>query len=105
MSEEKARDTSRRSRVFWWVERLGHVPLADLDADEISDLLDAYKSGAAQKYRRGSEYVQGLPLSNGSVNRLRSALGGLLKWAKRRRLTPKGWNNPLMDTEHPLRTV
>ena len=75
MIEERARDTSRASRIRWWVEKLGHVPLADLDSDDISALLDAYKSGPAQKYKRGSEYVEGLPRSNGTVNRLRSALG------------------------------
>jgi integrase len=95
-----ARDRSRAARLHWWDERLGHVPLAELDSDVISDLLDTYQSGAALKYKRGVGFVEGLPRSNGTVNRLRSALGGLLVWCKKRRLTPKDWTNPIPNTEH-----
>ena len=71
MIEERARDTSdplvgRKAR-----------PCAARRSGQRRHqrLLDAYKSGPAQRYKRGSEYVEGLPRSNGTVNRLRSALG------------------------------
>lgn len=75
-----ARDKARAARLGWWVDRLGDVPLADLDSDAIADLLDGYAAENDRKYLRktedGAAFREFGTRSPASVNRPRSALGG-----------------------------
>jgi integrase len=103
MHAEPTRDHARAQRLSWWVEKLGDVPLAELDSDVIGDLLEAYAQEPVRKFYRkgadGSVYREFGTRSNATVNRLRAVLGGFLSWCRKRRLTPKGWQSPVRDTE------
>jgi integrase len=103
MTAVPTRDRSRAQRIAWWAEKLGDVPLADLDSDVIGDLLESYSQEPVRKFHRkgddGAIYREFRTRSDATVNRLRSSLGGLLTWCKSRRLTPKGWHHPVRDTE------
>jgi integrase len=95
-------DSGRPARVKWWCERIGDLRVVDLDSDLIADYLDAYAAGRREKYMgrdpRGQPILKSLgPRKPATINRAKSALGALLTFAKQRRLTPRGWPNPIRD--------
>ena len=97
MIEEETEILPRFS-IHWWVERLGHVPLADLDSDDSGAYSTPTRRPSTEVQARLRVCRRSAPLQ---WHRQPPALGpgGLLKWAKRRRLTPKRWTNPVRDTE------
>ena len=105
MAAYKGRDRSRVHYLHEWTALLGAHRVHDLDADLVADNLSAW---AAQPGRRflGRDPVTKEPRwkdlgprSAASVNRMRSALSALLRYAKRCRYTPRGWRNPVLDVE------
>lgn len=105
MAAYKGRDRSRLHYLAEWTKLIGPHRVRDLDADLVADNLAAW---AAQPGRRflGRDRVTNEPRwkdlgprSAASVNRMRSALSALLRYAKRLRYTPRGWRNPVLDVE------
>jgi len=105
LREYQGRDASRFQRLRFWRERVGHLSLASLDDDHVFDAMGvlAKKKGA---YWAGTD-VNGLAIMKGkrgnlspaTQNRYLSALGAVLTWAQRKRITPKGWTNPCRGVE------
>lgn len=100
MAAYAGRDSSRTQRLGFWVAKLGQVTLAELSDDEIFAALEelSKKRGryCAGKDADGKTILKSkrAPLSAATVNRYQAALSAALTWAMRRRMTPKGWQNP-----------
>lgn len=97
-------DKSRASRMAWWQSVLGDVKLAELDSDQIADVLDAFTTQPVRKYVGRDEQGRRLyrdhhARSPSTVTRYRTTLSAVLTWAKHKRLTPKGWRNPCHDVK------
>jgi len=101
----QGRDASRFQRLRFWRERVGHLSLAELDDDHV------FAGMAALAAQRGAYWagkdVNGVAIMKGkrgtlspaTQNRYLSALGAVLTWAQRKRITPKGWTNPCRAIE------
>jgi integrase len=105
MAEYAGQDTSRAQRLSWWCAKLGNITLADLTDDQIYFALQdlatqrgRYWAGldadghAIYKAKRG-------PLTPATLNRYAAALGAVLSWGVKRRIAPRGWDNPCKRLE------
>jgi len=97
-------DANLPVRLRYFVERLGDRIAHELDPDEIQDVLDGLaRRGRCHNFggraKGGNPVSTGQPLAPSTLNRYRGALQAVLSWAKRRRLMPKGWVNPVSETE------
>ncbi|MBU1357641.1 MAG: site-specific integrase [Gammaproteobacteria bacterium] len=105
MSEYAGRDETRGQRLAWWATRLAGLTLNQLTDDEVFFALEELAA-------RHGRYWAGLdadgqpiykakrkPLAPATVNRYAAALGAVLSWAIRRRIAPKGWDNPCRRIE------
>lgn len=92
------------SRLHFFVEILGNKNACDIDADDVQDCLDVL-TNRGKLHNRGGTKPGGemtkvnKPLAPATVNRYRTSLQGVLTWARKKRLMPKGWTNPVTDTE------
>lgn len=92
------------SRLQFFVEILGSKNACDIDADDVQDCLDALTNRGKLHNRGGTKSGGEMiklhkPLAPATVNRYRTSLQSVLSWAKKKRLIPKGWTNPVTDTE------
>ena len=82
------RDAMIRPRLSFWIDRFGTKPMAELTPDDID-------AGLAE--------LETLPGKNGkiksgpTVNRYRMALQSAIRFAKQKRLLPRGWISPFQD--------
>lgn len=85
LSLTPSRDTSQKSRLAFWVDRLGDTPLADVSPDEVDRLLGELETtpGTSGRLRSGP-----------TINRFRMAMQSLIKFARQKRLLPRGWVSP-----------
>lgn len=100
----QGRDSNVGSRLAFFVERLGNKVAAQIDADEIADTLDALAQRGCLINRGGTKrggtiQTAHRPLSPATINRYRSSIQAVLTWGRKKRLMPKGWVNPVNDTE------
>lgn len=101
----RGRDASRAHYLRQWCALLGSVRVRELDPDAIADALHAFATQPAQRFlgrdkTTGEARWKNLGLrSPATLNRLRSALSALLRYAKRQRWLPRGWQNPVLDVE------
>lgn len=92
------------SRLHFFVEILGDKNACDIDADDVQDCLDVLTS-RGKLHNRGGTKIGGelsqinKPLAPATINRYRTTLQAVLTWARKKRLMPKGWTNPVNDTE------
>jgi len=100
MAEYAGRDTTRAQRLGWWVAKLGSVSLADLTDDSIYFALQdlapqrgRYWAGVDADGKTIYKAKRG-PLSPSTVNRYGAALGAVLTSSVKRRIAPRGWDNP-----------
>jgi len=98
-------DPTRNARVSFRSASVGDVRLRDLDSDLIADALEQLGKLPIQRYMGknpdGSPRLRMFgPRSPATLNRYVAALGAVLTWAKRKRLTPKGWQSPLSEIEN-----
>lgn len=90
------RDTAVKHRLSFWTERLGDKPLADLTPDDVDAALAALEitPGKTGKIKSGP-----------TINRYRMAMQSVIKFARQKRLLPRGWVSPFADIpqhkEHP----
>ena len=82
------RDPMIRPRLAFWTERFGTKPLAEITPDDIDVALAELETvpGRDGKFKSGP-----------TVNRYRMALQSAIRFAKRKRLLPRGWVSPLQD--------
>ena len=82
------RDTMIKSRLAFWTQRFGNKPMAQLSPEDIDAALAELETvpGKNGKFKSGP-----------TVNRYRMALQSAIRFAKRKRLLPRGWTSPLQD--------
>jgi integrase len=85
LSLTPSRDASQKSRLAFWVDRLGDKLLADVSPDDVDRLLGELETspGASGRLRSGP-----------TINRFRMAMQSLIKFARQKRLLPRGWVSP-----------
>jgi len=101
------RDSSRPQRLRWWQEQCGKLILADLNdnPDPIAHALDQLANRHGMYYggtdATGHQILRPRPkpISGATINRYAAALAATLKWATKKRITPKGWINPMREVE------
>ena len=82
------RDPMIRPRLAFWVDRFGPKPMSELSPDDIDAALAELETipGKNGKCKSGP-----------TINRYRMALQSAIRFAKRKRLLPRGWISPLQD--------
>ncbi len=100
----QGRDSQVGTRLAFFVERLGDKVAAQIDADDIADTLDALAQRGCLINRGGTKrggtiHNAHRPLAPATLNRYRSTIQAVLTWGRKKRLMPKGWVNPVNDTE------
>ena len=104
MANFPGRDASRPYSVSFWVRELGVRRILDIDADCIAEVLDRMIATPVHKYA-GKDPATGKPVlrthprkrAPATINRLKSVISSMLAYAQRRRLMPKGWQNPCKE--------
>jgi integrase len=80
-----SRDASQKNRLAFWVDRLGAKPLAEVSPDDVDCLLAELETAPG---------ASGRPRSGPTINRFRMAMQSLIKFARQKRLLPRGWVSP-----------
>ena len=94
------RDPSLVTRLAFWRERLGDVPILEIDADRVDAEMVFLAERGALKYVRGKGVVKAnRPLSPATMNRHLVALGTVLNYARRKRLLPRGHVSAIAGVE------
>lgn len=98
-------DRQQATRLYFFVGHLGDKAAHDIDGDDIQDVLDALQR-RGRVHNRGGATRDGVelvethkPLKPASVNRYRTTIQAVLTWGRKKRLMPKGWVNPVGETE------
>ena len=104
MASYAGRDPSFASRLHFFIEHLGDCIASEIDADQVEDCLNALRNRGKLHYRAGTQRggvgeITQRPLANATINRYRCTLQTILTWARKKRLMPKGWINPVSETE------
>ncbi|MCA3220135.1 MAG: site-specific integrase [Burkholderiales bacterium] len=105
MAAYKGRDASRGHYLLQWCQLLGDRRAHALTADDVDAGMAHFAATPAQRFL-GRDKATGAPRwkvlgprSPATLNRLRSALSALLRYAKRQRWLPRGWVNPVLEVE------
>jgi hypothetical protein len=82
LSLTPVRDPMLKSRLAFWTARFGDKPLAELSPDDIDAALAELETVPSKtgKFKSGP-----------TVNRYRMALQSAIRFAKQKRLLPRGW--------------
>ena len=85
LSLTPVRDPMLKSRLSFWIERFGDKPMAELSPDDIDAALAELETVPSKtgKFKSGP-----------TVNRYRMALQSAIRFAKQKRLLPRGWVSP-----------
>lgn len=88
LSLTPVRDPMLKTRLSFWTDRLGDKPLADVDPDDVDRLLAELETvpGKTGKIKSGP-----------TINRYRMAMQSLIRFARQKRLLPRGWSSPFAD--------
>lgn len=97
-------DRQQATRLAYFVQHLGTKPAHEIDGDDIQDVLDALQRRGRVHNRGGASRDAKLvethqPMKPASVNRYRTTIQAVLTWGRKKRLMPKGWINPVGETE------
>ena len=104
MAGYAGRDATFASKLHFFTQRLGDIVASEIDADHVDDCLQALRERGKLHYRAGTKRGAAAqpthkPLADGTINRYRCTLQSVLTWARKKRLMPKGWINPVNETE------
>ncbi len=96
LSLTPVRDRMYKPRLQYWVDRLGATPLADLTPEDVDRVLAELETTPSNS---------GKPRSGPTINRYRMAMQSMIRFARQKRLLPRGWTSPFADIpqheEHP----
>lgn len=83
-----SRDPMLKPRLQFWVDRLGNKLLADISPDDVDLILAELETvpGPTGKIRSGP-----------TCNRYRMAMQSMIRFARQKRLLPRGWVSPFSD--------
>jgi integrase len=104
MASYAGRDPTFASKLHFFTQHLGDLIASEIDADHVVDCLDALRRRGKLHYRAGTKRggegePTHKPLADATINRYRCTLQSVLTWARKKRLMPKGWINPVNETE------
>ena len=104
MATYQGRDAQYGTRVTFFSSQFKDKPVCLIVADDVDDALDVLTRRGKLLNRggtkRGGELVTtSKPLAPATINRYRTNLQSILTWARKKRLLPKGWQNPVCETE------
>ena len=105
MAEYAGQDDSRPQRLRWWTAKLGNVRLVDLTDDHIFLALEELACQRGRYYAgadaddRPIFRAKRRPMAPATINRYAAALSAVLTWAVKRRVAPRGWENPCKGIE------
>jgi integrase len=105
MQSYAGRDTSIGQRMQWCSVKLGHLTLAEVDEDHIFFALEELQAQKSRFYAgkdadgNAIHKAKHKTLSPATINRYSASIGGLFTWCIKRRLAPKGWENPSKGIE------
>lgn len=88
LSLTPVRDTMLKTRLDFWTERFGSKPLVELSPDDVDAALAELETTPNRK---------GQMRSGPTVNRYRMAMQSAIRFARQKRLLPRGWNSPFND--------
>ncbi len=85
LSLTPVRDRMCKPRLQYWVDRYGDKPLADLSPDDVDAVLAELETTPNKngKFKSGP-----------TINRYRMAMQSMIRFAKQKRLLPRGWVSP-----------
>ena len=88
LSLTPVRDRMLKARLGFWLDRFGEKLLVDLSPDDVDAGLAALETtpGKNGKFKSGP-----------TVNRYRMAMQSLIRFARQKRLLPRGWASPFTD--------
>jgi integrase len=84
-----AKSSTVLTRLTWFTTFYGNRVAHELIGEDVEDMLVELEKKSPS----------GKQLANSTINRYRSTLQALLTYGRRRRLFPRGWANPVSDTE------
>jgi integrase len=99
-----ARDGVILARLRWWKRRLGDRAIPSVTEDDLDAAVAVLQSEEATYYAGKTKDGRSIFRSRGkrsgaTINRYIAALGSIFAFARRKRLTPRGWQNPLKAIE------
>ena len=90
LTQWSGKDTTRRTRVMWWAERLGHHSLIEINSTLVREQRDEYHHGFVNKFASNPDPSKTKIVkttkrrSPASANRLLAALSAVYKFARDR---------------------
>jgi len=104
MASYAGRDPTFSNKLHFFTQLLGDIIASEIDADHVEDCLNALRKRGKLHYRAGTKpggtgELTYKPLADATINRYRCTLQSVLTWARKKRLMPKGWLNPVNETE------
>lgn len=88
LSLTPVRDRMYKPRLQYWVDRLGAKPLASVTPDDVDRVLAELETTPSKS---------GKPRSGPTINRYRMAMQSMIRFARQKRLLPRGWPSPFAD--------
>jgi integrase len=88
LSLTPVRDQMLKSRLQYWTDRYGDKPLADLSPDDVDAVLAELETTPSKSGRFKS---------GPTINRYRMAMQSMVRFARQKRLLPRGWISPFTD--------
>lgn len=81
-------DMMRQARLKFWIDRFGDKNLAELSPDDVDAALSELETTPNKhgKFKSGP-----------TINRYRMAMQSLIRFARQKRLLPRGWVSPFTD--------
>ncbi len=105
MKQYVGRDTTRVTRLSFWVTALGDLPIGEVTDDHVDAAMQELAQRRAKFYAGkdadGAKVfrAKGKPPSGATQNRYLAALSSLCTFAQKKRLTPRTWVNPCKTVE------
>lgn len=94
----RGRDANFGQRLSFFIERFGTKAARAIDGDDVADALDALEQRGSLHNHHVKAGVN-KPLAPATINRYRCCLQAVLTWARKKRLMPNGWSNPVNEVE------
>lgn len=105
MAGYAGRDTTRLQRLTWWCAQIGDIRIADLTDDPLFDALETLEARNGRFYAgldadgKPIYKAKGKPIAPATINRYAASAAAVFTWAIKKRMVPKGFENPCRRLE------
>lgn len=105
MRQYTGRDTTRVTRLAFWVTTLGDLPIGEVTDDHVDAAMQQLAQRRAKFYAgkdadgRPIYRAKGKPPSGATQNRYLAAFSSLCTFAAKKRLVPRKWTSPCRSVE------